>query len=159
MAVLWSAEEYIYQDGVLVETASLTESLTNEEGGFLYARVDDDKDGSGDDPEYSTNIHVGIEGIDFTDYNRVDIRLTTDVDAYFGSAYIRYGIGYQENRDDYTHLVDRSEEDLTDYTLTLDISDYTGKQAIYFYLYAKNSSSSYGAHAALKIFEIKLYNE
>ena len=153
--LVYTSEEVIYENGVLAEGILSENGFTNQDG-YLYARVDDDHDAD----DESTVKLVGIEGIDFTEYNRVDIKLTTDTSAYTGSsAYIQYGIGYQWEGTDYTYLVRDTEDDLVEHTLTIDMSNYTGKQDIYFRLRAKNNSSTYEAHAELKIFEIKMYNE
>lgn len=148
MSVLWSAEEYVYKDGVLMDNVTLV-SIANEDN-VLYA------DTGGQSYGESKKIYAGICGIDFTEYDSVDIVLSHYAFANYGTATIDYGIG----RYAIDTSLNKGTSGVQETVITIDISEYGGLQNIYFYLYAKNNSSesTWGARSWIKISEIRLYN-
>ena len=141
LAILWSAEEYIFQNGALA--SGVTASGFTLQDGYLFAYSDDD----------SENL-ISIQNIDMTNYSKADIELDYRADADYGSASVKYGIdGYTSNE-----LEDKYNRVST--TITLDITSYVGSHFIGFRLYCRNDSDepTYGAWANVWIKSIKLYN-
>lgn len=151
MAILWSAEEFVFQNGVLTDGVSY-QKFTNSNG-YLGAYVEAEQ---GEDPPYVASIMAFIVfDFDCTNYNYIDITLDYQMYANYGEATINYGLnGYLPTR-----LPD-SNNSKVNTTITLDISSYSEVNSIGFALYAKNESSnpSWGASSSVWIKEIKLYN-
>lgn len=146
--VFWQEEQYIYQSGTLLSGVSL-DGFTNT-GSTLYRNIEADR---GENPDYEESGWATVDGIDLTDYAKMDITLTYNASVGHGDAYFQYGI------DGLTNTVDTSNGDVTT-TFTLDISGLTGTHALQFYLYARNESSepTWGAGVTLNISSIRLYN-
>ena len=146
MAILWSAEQYIYQNGSLASGISLS-NLTNN-GSTLHCGV-------GADNHESADTQVSIQNIDFTNYSKMDVVLDYNAGANFGSGSVTCCIdAYWDGRtlpESYNRIST---------TLTFDVSSYTGTHFLGFGLYAENNSSepTWGAWANVWIKEIRLYN-
>lgn len=143
--VLWRAEKYIFQNGVL-ESGVTVNNLSI--GTTLYKEIEATNT---DDEEKCT---CEIYNVDLTDYSKMDIEVNYRAYANYGDAHITCGIDeYSKNR-----LPDQAFDE--DKTITIDISSYTGKHFIGFYLYARNESSepSWKAWAYLNIKSIRLYD-
>lgn len=145
MAVLWSAEEYIYQSGTLLSGVFLS-NLTND-GSTLHC-------GIGADNHESVDTQAAVQNIDFTNYSKMDIVLNYNAGANYGSGTVAYGI------DSYWTTALPGSYDWTSTTITIDISAYAGTHYIGFGLAAENNSSepTWGAWANIQIAQIRLYN-
>lgn len=149
MAILWSAEEFIFQNGVLADGTAY-QNFTNSNG-YFYAYVETEQ---GEDPPYDARKSALIS-FDFTDYDYIDITLDYNTYANYGGASINYGIdGYTPSQ------LPHSNNNRVNMTVTLDISSYSGVHSIDFVLYALNESSepSWGASSSIWIKEVKMYN-
>lgn len=144
--VFWRAEQYIFQNGSLASGISLS-NLTNN-GSTLHCGV-----GADNDSDASTQC--SINGIDLTNYSKMDIVLDYNAGANYGSGSITCGIDGYWNGRTLPESYDR-----TPTTLTFDISSHTGTHFLGFGLYAENNSSepTWGAWANVWIKEIRLYN-
>lgn len=147
MAVLWSAEEYVYQDGTLASGIT-TNGFTNTDG-YLYAGI------GADDKDVTYDTTATIQNIDFTNYNKLDIVLDYNTYANYGSADVTYGIDAC-----LTTELPNSNNDRITTTITIDISSYTSTHYIGFGLSCENNSSepTWGASSNIWISSIRLYN-
>ena len=153
MAIIWQAEQYIYQSGALLSGVSL-DGFSNT-GSTLYRNIEADRYDDGN-PVGWYSEETGwaiISGIDMTDYSKMDINLTYDCAVGHGDAYFQYGIDSAS-----TSVSGNSGGAVK--TFTLDISSLSGTHALQFYLYARNESSepTWGASVTLNISSIRLYN-
>lgn len=146
MAILWSAEQYIYQNGSLASGISLN-NLSND-GSVLHCGV-------GADNHESVDTQCSINGIDLTNYSKMDVVLEYNAGANYGSGSVSCDIdGYWNGR-----TLPESYERIST-TLTFDVSSYTGTHFLGFGLYAENKSSEPTWHASANVWikEIRLYN-
>lgn len=146
MAVLWSAEEFIFQNGFLIDGVSNNGfTLIGE---YLHLEADADNHDEAD-------ASAAIQNIDFTEYDRLDITLDYQNYANYGDSEVCYGVDGYWN----TKLPDSHNERITT-TITIDISQYNGMHYIGFGVWAENKSSepTWIANANVWIKEIKLYN-
>lgn len=141
MKILWSAEEYIYQNGVLASGVTL-KNFSNT-GAVLSA-------GTNADSDEENQVEAKIYGIDMTNYSKLEMIVEWYVSCVYGDVWAKYGI------DDYVNRIDNGVKETQ--TITLDISGYSGTHSLNFLFYAKNDSSYYGADSTAKISSIKLYN-
>lgn len=143
---VWRAEKYIFQNGSLANGISIN-GLSNS-GGYLQA-------GIGADNHDSANTQCSINGIDLTNYSKMDVVLDYNAGANYGSGSVTCDIdGYWNGR-----ALPES-YDRTSTTLTFDVSSHIGTHFLGFGLYAENNSSepTWGAWANVWIKEIRLYN-
>lgn len=145
--LLWRAEKYIFQNGVLESGVTLNNiDLGTTLYRQAYAEWVDDVD----------TILVEIEGIDLTDYSKMDIELNYNSHADYGETSVSCGIDGYSNKE----LPKTTNINGTPATVTIDISSYTGKHFVGFRLYARNDSSAESLHAWATIWikSIRLYN-
>lgn len=136
-----------YQNGSLASGVSLN-NLSND-GSVLHCGV-------GADNHSDASTQCSINGIDLTNYSKMDVVLDYNAGANYGSGSVTCDIdGYWNGR-----ALPES-YDRTSTILTFDVSSHTGTHFLGFGLYAENNSSepTWGAWANVWIKEIKLYND
>lgn len=143
---VWLAEQYIYQNGTLASGITLGGDMFNS-GGYLQA-------GIGADNHESADTQASIQNIDFTNFSTMTIVLEYRAGANYGSGNVAYGI------DSYWTTSLPGSYSWMPYTITIDISSYTGTHYLGFGLAAENNSSepTWGAWANIQIAQIRLYN-
>lgn len=146
MAILWSAEEPIYQNGTLASGINANNFTTRD--GYLFVCV-------GADNHEEADNSARLENVDLTNYSKLDIVVDYNTYANYGDSSVSYGIDNCWNTG-----LPNSNNNVVTTTITIDVSSYTGIHYIGFGVWARNDSSepTWGAWADLWIKEIRLYN-
>lgn len=150
MMVLWSAELSIFASGILADGVTKSSEFTIKDDKLCATteRVGQDK---------SDKTTVYLDGIDFTDYNRLEVSYHAAGWDTYGANWIKYRIGSGND----IQFSNGGNIQGKDGVLTVDVSELTGVQRLTFTLYAEENSSASGASAcsSIKISEIRLHNE